>query len=55
MCWIVVSLIRRRFHGKKEGKMSPVWVAFFVGLFLGANLGLIVIALCFIARDHYRR
>jgi uncharacterized membrane-anchored protein YhcB (DUF1043 family) len=31
--------------------MSPVWIAFGIGLFLGAVLGMLVIALCHIAHE----
>jgi len=30
--------------------MTPVWLAFWVGAFLGAVMGILVIACCFIAR-----
>ncbi|GAB6270543.1 MAG: hypothetical protein STSR0003_03830 [Smithella sp.] len=30
--------------------MTPVWLAFWVGAFIGATVGILVIACCFIAR-----
>lgn len=30
--------------------MTPVWLAFWVGAFIGATIGILVIACCFIAR-----
>ena len=36
--------------------MNPVWIAFFSGIFIGANIGIVVAALLVMARhpcDHY--
>lgn len=32
--------------------MKPVWVAFFVGMIVGGNLGVILMGMLFFGRNH---